>query len=154
MDDRFNTIAGWALAGGIAALGLSIVSGMVFHSERPEKMGYAIEGVEEAGEGGVAELDGLGERARSVGVGHVGLRAATQREGSGMHSWKRPFDEVTLGFGSGSPILPGRVGGVERLFSCPRTATEPAKRSPQRWATAAASSKMKCGRLVATGPHP
>ncbi len=54
MSDRFNTIAGWALAGGIAALGLSIVSGMMFHSERPEKMGYAIEGVEEAGEGGGA----------------------------------------------------------------------------------------------------
>ena len=54
MSDRFNTIAGWALAGGIAALGHSIVSGMMFHSERPEKMGYAIEGVEEAGEGGGA----------------------------------------------------------------------------------------------------
>lgn len=54
MNDRFNTVAGWALAGGIAALGLSIVSGMVFHSERPEKMGYAIEGVETAGEGGGA----------------------------------------------------------------------------------------------------
>mgnify|MGYP004512945883 CR=1 FL=1 len=54
MNDRFNTVAGWALAGGVAALGLSIVSGMVFHSERPEKMGYAIEGVEEAGEGGGA----------------------------------------------------------------------------------------------------
>ncbi|AJP73265.1 c-type cytochrome [Sphingomonas hengshuiensis] len=54
MDDRFNTIAGWALAGGVAALGLSIASGMIFHSERPEKMGYAIEGVESAGEGGGA----------------------------------------------------------------------------------------------------
>ncbi len=54
MDNRFNTIAGWALAGGIVALGLSIVSGMIFHSERPEHMGYVIEGVEEAGEGGGA----------------------------------------------------------------------------------------------------
>jgi cytochrome c len=54
MEDRTNTIAGWALAGGIAALGLSIVSGMVFHSERPHKMGYPIEGVEEGGEGGAA----------------------------------------------------------------------------------------------------
>jgi cytochrome c len=54
MDDRFNTVAGWALAGGIAALGLSIVSGMIFHTERPEKMGYAIEGAEEPGEGGGA----------------------------------------------------------------------------------------------------
>lgn len=50
MDDRTNTIAGWILAGGIAALGLSIVTGEYFHAERPEKMGYTVEGVEaEAG---------------------------------------------------------------------------------------------------------
>jgi cytochrome c len=49
MDDRTNTIAGWALAGGIAALGLSIVSGEYFHAGRPEKMGYVVEGVEEEG---------------------------------------------------------------------------------------------------------
>ena len=55
MDDRFNTIAGWVLAGGIVALGLTIVSGEYFHPERPEKMGYVVEGVEaEAGEGGAA----------------------------------------------------------------------------------------------------
>ena len=55
MDDRANTIAGWALAGGIAALGLSILSGEYFHAERPEKMGYVVEGVEEEGaEGGAA----------------------------------------------------------------------------------------------------
>ena len=51
MDDRSNTIAGWVLAGGIAALGLSIASGMYFHSAAPHKPGYAIEGVE-AGDGG------------------------------------------------------------------------------------------------------
>ncbi|MFW2830665.1 c-type cytochrome [Sphingomonas sp. ID0503] len=55
MDDRTNTIAGWVLAGGIVALGLSIVSGEYFHAERPEKMGYVVEGVEEeAGAGGEA----------------------------------------------------------------------------------------------------
>ncbi|AUW57586.1 cytochrome c family protein [Sphingobium sp. SCG-1] len=53
MDDRFNTIAGWALFAGIVALGGSIVSGKLFHAERPEKMGYAIEGVE--AEGGAVE---------------------------------------------------------------------------------------------------
>ncbi len=52
MDDRFNTIAGWALFGGIIALGGSIVSGKIFHEERPEQMGYAIEGVEAEGEAG------------------------------------------------------------------------------------------------------
>lgn len=50
MDDRFNTIAGWVLFAGIVALGSSIVAGEVFHSERPEKMGYPIEGVVQEGE--------------------------------------------------------------------------------------------------------
>jgi cytochrome c len=56
MDDRSNTIAGWVLAGGIAALGFSIFSGMAFHSETPKegKQGYAIQGVEASGAAGVA----------------------------------------------------------------------------------------------------
>jgi cytochrome c len=52
MDDRFNTIAGWVLFAGIVALGSSIVASEAFHSERPEKMGYPIEGVVVEGEGG------------------------------------------------------------------------------------------------------
>lgn len=55
MNDRNNTIAGWVLFAGIVALGSSIVAGQVFHSERPEKMGYPIEGVEVEGEGAEAE---------------------------------------------------------------------------------------------------
>ena len=51
MDDRFNTIAGWVLFAGIVALGSSIVAGEAFHSERPETMGYPIEGVVQEGEG-------------------------------------------------------------------------------------------------------
>jgi cytochrome c len=54
MDDRFNTIAGWVLFAGIVALASSIVAGEYFHSERPEKMGYPIAGVQEEGEGGAA----------------------------------------------------------------------------------------------------
>ena len=54
MDDRFNTIAGWVLFAGIVALGTSIVAGEIFHSERPEKMGYPIEGVVQEGEGAAA----------------------------------------------------------------------------------------------------
>lgn len=52
MGDRFNTVAGWALFAGIIALGGAIVSSKYFDTERPEKMGYAIEGVEAEGEGG------------------------------------------------------------------------------------------------------
>jgi cytochrome c len=55
MDDRNNTIAGWVLAGGIAALGLSIVTGEYFKPERPEKMGYVVEGVEAEAGGAPAE---------------------------------------------------------------------------------------------------
>jgi cytochrome c len=52
MTDRFNTIAGWLLFSGIVALGLNAVSERVFEAnkpERPEKMGYPIEGVVEEG---------------------------------------------------------------------------------------------------------
>ena len=49
MGDRFNTVAGWALFAGIIALGGAIVSSKYFEAERPEKMGYAIEGVEAEG---------------------------------------------------------------------------------------------------------
>jgi cytochrome c len=52
MDDRFNTIAGWVLFAGIVALGASIVAGETFHEERPEEMGYPIEGVVVEGEDG------------------------------------------------------------------------------------------------------
>jgi cytochrome c len=49
MRDRQNTINGWVLFAGIIALGGSVVTGEVFHAERPETMGYPIEGVEVEG---------------------------------------------------------------------------------------------------------
>ena len=55
MKDRQNTINGWILFAGIVALGGSIVSGEVFKAERPEHMGYPIEGVEVEGEGAAEE---------------------------------------------------------------------------------------------------
>ena len=55
MEDRNTTIAGWVLFAGIVALGGSIVTGEVFHGERPETMGFPIEGVEVEGEGAEAE---------------------------------------------------------------------------------------------------
>ena len=59
MDDRFNTIAGWTLFGGIVALGLSSVSAHVFEANKPHrplKMGYEIEGVIVEGAGGEAAV--------------------------------------------------------------------------------------------------
>ena len=50
MDDRFNTVAGWVLFAGIIALGFSVLSYKYFHAdnpERPEQLGYVIEGAEQ-----------------------------------------------------------------------------------------------------------
>jgi cytochrome c len=52
MQDNQNTIAGWVLFAGIVALGGSLAAGIAFKGERPEKMGYPIEGVVEEGAGG------------------------------------------------------------------------------------------------------
>lgn len=52
MQDNNNTIAGWVLFAGIVALGGTLASGIVFHGERPETMGYPIEGVVEEGAAG------------------------------------------------------------------------------------------------------
>ena len=57
MDDRANTIAGWVLAAGIVALGTSIVTGEYFHAERPEEMGYEVQGVEAEAGAGPAEAE-------------------------------------------------------------------------------------------------
>jgi cytochrome c len=54
MNDRANTIAGWVLFAGIAGLGLTIVTGEHFAAERPEKMGYEVQGVEQEGGGAAA----------------------------------------------------------------------------------------------------
>ena len=69
MDDRFKTIAGWVLFAGIVALGSSIVAGEIFHCERPEKMGYPIEGVVVEGEGGAEaeQADRILSRQRRSG---------------------------------------------------------------------------------------
>jgi len=68
MADRFNTAAGWTLFAGIIALGGAIVSAKVFHDERPEQMGYAIEGVEAEGEGGGDTGPGLNTLLASADV--------------------------------------------------------------------------------------
>ncbi|HUE79705.1 MAG TPA: cytochrome c family protein [Sphingomicrobium sp.] len=55
MNDRFTTVSGWVLFAGIIALGSSLVAGEAFHAERPEVMGYPIEGVEIEGAEGEAD---------------------------------------------------------------------------------------------------
>ncbi|MGQ0559978.1 MAG: c-type cytochrome [Sphingosinicella sp.] len=56
MDDRFTTIAGWVLGGGIVLLGASLFAGEYFKAERPDPMGYPIPGVvEDSHDGAAAE---------------------------------------------------------------------------------------------------
>jgi cytochrome c len=62
MTDRFNTIAGWILFSGIVALGFNAVSERVFEAnkpERPETLGYPIEGVVETGAEAAPDLGTL-----------------------------------------------------------------------------------------------
>jgi cytochrome c len=54
MENQFNTIAGWTLAGCLAALGLTIVGGMVYQTGEPKKEGFPVEGVAEGGDSGAA----------------------------------------------------------------------------------------------------
>ena len=52
MEDRFNTIAGWALFAGIVGLGLGSLSSHFFKADKPHRphhLGYVIEGVEAEG---------------------------------------------------------------------------------------------------------
>ena len=76
MDNRSNTIAGWVLAGCVAALGLSIVSGMVFHHEPLTKFGFPIEGGDE----------GAGAAA---GDPPIAARLATADAAKGAESFKK-----------------------------------------------------------------
>lgn len=59
MDLRNNTIFGWTLGAGIVALGLTSLTGILFHSERPEKMGYEIAGVAASGAAEGPSLEAL-----------------------------------------------------------------------------------------------
>ena len=54
MDNRSNFIAMMTLGAMIVALGTTVVSNETFHSERPKKMGYVVEGVEAEGAAGPA----------------------------------------------------------------------------------------------------
>ena len=102
MDNRFNTIAGWVLGAGIVALGASILTAELFHAERPERMGYPIEGVSDAeGEGGEAEQPIA-----------VYLAAADPAKGAEVFKKCTTCHTIAKGGANGSgPNLWGTVGG-------------------------------------------
>ncbi|MGZ8287345.1 MAG: c-type cytochrome [Allosphingosinicella sp.] len=103
MDNRSNTIAGWVLGAGIVALGASIVTGELFHQERPEKMGYPIEGVVVKGEGG-AEA--------AVPIANL-LAAADAAKGEGQFKKCTACHTIAKGGANGTgPNLWGVMGGA------------------------------------------
>jgi len=88
MGDRTNTIFGWILFAGVIGLGLSIISGKIFHAdspERPETLGFVVEGVVEDGDGtggpSLAMLLASGDAA-------AGAKAAAGRCGT-CHSFEQ-----------------------------------------------------------------
>ncbi|MBC2669720.1 c-type cytochrome [Novosphingobium piscinae] len=106
MEDRNNTIAGWALFSGIIALGLGSLSAHYFLAdkpERPEKMGYEIEGVvsSEGGDAGGAE---------SI---EVRLAKADVAKGEGTFKKCQSCHTITPGGANGiGPNLHGIAGDV------------------------------------------
>jgi cytochrome c len=104
MDNRSNTIAGWVLGAGIVALGASIVTGEMFHQERPEKMGYPIEGVVLKGEGGAAEPE--------VPIANL-LASADVAKGEGQFKKCTACHTINQGGANGTgPNLWGVVGAA------------------------------------------
>ncbi|MEZ0495934.1 cytochrome c family protein [Sphingomonas sp. IW22] len=102
MDNRTNTIAGWVLAGCVAALGLTIASGMAFHGERPEKMGYPIEGVVEEGAGAEAEVP-------------IGTLMAAADPAAGAEVFKKCASCHTINQGGAAGIGPNLYGVMGKV---------------------------------------
>jgi cytochrome c len=130
MDNRNNTIAGWVLGAGIVALGASIVTAEMFHAERPEKMGYPIEGVTGVGgdEGGEAEQPianllasadiAKGEAVfKKCSACHTVTPGGANGTGPNIHAaMGKPIGKVGAGFAY-SPALAGKGGnwGFEEM---------------------------------------
>lgn len=102
MDSRNNVIAMMVLGAGIVALGGSILSGEIFGSERPEKMGYVVEGVQAEAGGGAA--------AAEVPIATL-LAAADATKGAEVFKKCASCHTVTQGGANGiGPNLWGTLG--------------------------------------------
>lgn len=140
MQDRFNTIAGWALAGGIAALALTIGSAKYFHSEKPDRPGYVVEAAEESA-GGAAAAEPLPVRLAKADLakGESGFKqcASCHTITQGGANGIGPNLYATLGEGIGqgkggfafSDALKG-VGGNWDLDKMDAWLTNPRKFAP------------------------
>lgn len=100
--DLFNTAAGWVLFAGVVGLGLSVLADKYFHgydAERPEQLGYTIEGAEE---------EGGGDAGPSLAVL---LAAATPEAGEKVFAKCQSCHNVEQGGANGvGPALYGVMG--------------------------------------------
>ena len=141
MDNRTNTIAGWTLAGCFAALGLSIIGGMLYHSGEPEKEGFPVEAVAEGGDTGaaaevpIATLLPKADAAKGAEVFKKCAACHTDNQGGangiGPNLWHIVGDNVAEGRGgfAFSDALKGKGGkwGFEELNAW---VTSPRKYAP------------------------
>jgi cytochrome c len=104
--DLFNTAAGWVLFAAGLGLGLSILSGKFFHGdkpERPEKLGYVIEGA-------VEETAGPAEMSIAEALNKV-PQAELVAAGEKLFSKCKSCHTVNAGGANGSgPNLHGTMG--------------------------------------------
>ena len=97
MEDRFNTISGWALGAGIAALGLYLLSAEYFHHE-PVEGGYI-----------VASAEGAGDSAAAVAP--IDWTKADVANGAEVFKQCQACHNVTAGGANGTgPALHGIIG--------------------------------------------
>lgn len=82
---EWNKIIGWVLAAAIAVLGLSIVSGAVFDTDRPEEMGFYVDVPEEAS-AGADEVDPMVELAVAMQSAEVSRGEAVFKKCATCHT--------------------------------------------------------------------
>lgn len=113
---EFNKIAGAVLGTALFAFGLSNLSGIIYHAEKPEKPGFAVE-VAEAAQGG--EATGHGEQPQ-MSLGAM-LAAADPAKGQAVAKACAACHDFTKGGPNKTgPNLWGIVGrnhGVHEGFS-------------------------------------
>ena len=90
MSFRSNIIAGWVLAACFVALGLYLTVGSQFRGERPEKMGYPIEGVVEA------SAEGAGAAAADVPIATLLATADVAAARSKASKWAKAANSLQV----------------------------------------------------------
>jgi len=142
MDDRTNTTSGWVLFSGIVALGLSSLSAHYFladKNERPEKMGYEIEGVVSSG----------GEAAKEE---PIEARLAVADPAKGEATFKKCTSCHTATQGGAAGIGPNLFGVVGRAVASSAFAySDDLKKHGGNWDWAALDAWLKSPKAVAAG---